>query len=141
MCKILPGNSLSCFVARRTLASSTPTKRNSALYGNGTATGTVNVPQHCCAVCDSWTDAWTAHDEQDSIYRAFRGLGYRETLREVARETMLDQKIEFSAHDLELGYGYPAGAIVPEGTKRPKSDPLGQAYHATTRLGHRLPHA
>lgn len=64
-----------------------------------------------------------------------------ETWRAMVRETISGQKIEFSAHDLELGYSYPVGAIVPDGTQRPAPDPLGQVYYATTRPGHRLPHA
>jgi 2,4-dichlorophenol 6-monooxygenase len=64
-----------------------------------------------------------------------------ETLRAVIREVIHSQRIEFSAHDLELGFSYAAGAIVPDGTPSPTPDPLGQVYHPTTRPGHRLPHA
>ena len=55
---------------------------------------------------------------------------------------MIDtQCIEFSAHDLELGFSYQSGFVSPDGTEAPKSDPFGQMYSPTTRPGHRLPHA
>lgn len=55
---------------------------------------------------------------------------------------MIDsQCIEFSAHDIELGFSYPEGFVVPDGTDAPESDPFGQIYVPTTRPGHRLPHA
>ena len=51
------------------------------------------------------------------------------------------QCIEFSAHDLELGFRYDNGFHVADGTEPPEQDPLGQKYIPTTRPGHRLPHA
>ncbi len=51
------------------------------------------------------------------------------------------QCIEFSAHDIELGFKYENGFVVPDGTEAPDSDPFGQVYTPTTRPGHRLPHA
>jgi 2,4-dichlorophenol 6-monooxygenase len=51
------------------------------------------------------------------------------------------QCIEFSAHDIELGFHYDEGLQVPDRTDAPESDPLGQIYVPTTRPGHRLPHA
>jgi 2,4-dichlorophenol 6-monooxygenase len=51
------------------------------------------------------------------------------------------QCIEFSAHDIELGFRYDDGFHVPDGTDAPESDPYGQIYLPTTRPGHRLPHA
>jgi 2,4-dichlorophenol 6-monooxygenase len=55
---------------------------------------------------------------------------------------MIDsQCIEFSAHDIELGFSYDEGFHIPDGTDAPESDPFGQIYVPTTRPGHRLPHA
>lgn len=51
------------------------------------------------------------------------------------------QAVEFSAHDLELGFRYDHGFHLKDGTNPPQQDPLGQTYHPTTRPGHRLPHA
>lgn len=51
------------------------------------------------------------------------------------------QRSEFQAHDIELGYSYPMGAIVPDGSPPPPTDPQGVTYTPTTRPGHRLPHA
>ena len=51
------------------------------------------------------------------------------------------QCIEFSAHDIELGFSYKEGFLVSDGTEAPPSDPFGQTYIPTTRPGHRLPHA
>ncbi|EXJ79171.1 2,4-dichlorophenol 6-monooxygenase [Capronia epimyces CBS 606.96] len=51
------------------------------------------------------------------------------------------QNVEFSAHDLELGFRYDTGFHIPDGTAPPETDPLGQTYIPTTRPGHRLPHA
>ena len=56
-------------------------------------------------------------------------------------EAVQTQRTEFQAHDLEIGYFYPAGALVPDGTPPPPSDPMGSIYRPTTRPGHRLPHA
>ncbi|KAH6974323.1 FAD binding domain-containing protein [Ilyonectria sp. MPI-CAGE-AT-0026] len=63
------------------------------------------------------------------------------TLRATVQDAIRSQKIEFSAHDLELGYSYSDGALLSDGTPRPTPDPLGQVYTPTTRPGHRLPHA
>ncbi len=50
-------------------------------------------------------------------------------------------RMEFQAHDIELGFCYEAGALVPDGTRAPGRDPMGYKYVPTTRPGHRLPHA
>ncbi|WP_413467740.1 FAD-dependent monooxygenase [Mycobacterium sp. RTGN3] len=56
-------------------------------------------------------------------------------------EVIETQRTEFQAHDLEIGYSYPAGALVPDGSPMAPVDPMGSNYHPTTRPGHRLPHA
>lgn len=56
-------------------------------------------------------------------------------------EVVKTQRTEFQAHDLEIGYSYPVGALVPDGSAPPPFDPMGSEYYPTTRPGHRLPHA
>ncbi|BBZ05479.1 2,4-dichlorophenol 6-monooxygenase [Mycolicibacterium chitae] len=56
-------------------------------------------------------------------------------------EVVKTQRVEFQAHDLELGIAYAAGALVPDGSAPPPVDPMGSVYHPTSRPGHRLPHA
>ncbi|MEU4657579.1 FAD-dependent monooxygenase [Streptomyces sp. NPDC023723] len=63
------------------------------------------------------------------------------TRRTVTREVFGTQRIEYQAHDIELGHYYETGAVVPDGTEPPPRDPTGAAYHPVTRPGHRLPHA
>lgn len=63
------------------------------------------------------------------------------SLRARLAKIMDIQRMEWQAHDLELGYAYEKGALSPDGTERTPPDPLGQIYIPTTRPGHRLPHA
>lgn len=63
------------------------------------------------------------------------------TLRARFVEVAKTQRTEFQAHDLEIGFHYEAGAVVPDGTDPPPADPMGTTYVPTTRPGHRLPHA
>ncbi|NGO12172.1 aromatic ring hydroxylase [Streptomyces sp. HC44] len=63
-----------------------------------------------------------------------------ETRRTVVREVFETQRMEYQAHDIELGHSYAAGAVLPDGTPPPPRDPMGAAYHPLTRPGHRLPH-
>lgn len=63
------------------------------------------------------------------------------TRRARAAEVIETQRMEFQAHDVEIGFHYAEGALVADGTEAPPSDPMGTIYHPTTRPGHRLPHA
>ena len=63
------------------------------------------------------------------------------SLRAQVARIIDSQSIEFSAHDIELGFGYEQGFLVKDGTESPESDPLGQNYSPSTSPGHRLPHA
>jgi 2,4-dichlorophenol 6-monooxygenase len=45
------------------------------------------------------------------------------------------------AHDVEIGFAYEQGAVVPDGSRPPVRLPLRDVYHPTTRPGHVLPHA
>ncbi|MEU0845239.1 FAD-dependent monooxygenase [Streptomyces sp. NPDC005962] len=64
-----------------------------------------------------------------------------ETRRAVVNEVFATQRMEYQAHDIELGHYYTAGAVLPDGTPPPPRDPMGATYHPVTRPGHRLPHA
>ncbi|WP_029891667.1 FAD-dependent monooxygenase [Polycyclovorans algicola] len=56
-------------------------------------------------------------------------------------EVVQTQRMEFQAHDLELGFSYDSAAVVADGTDAPPRAPMGDVYTPTTRPGHRLPHA
>ncbi|WP_225832039.1 FAD-dependent monooxygenase [Streptomyces sp. NK08204] len=56
-------------------------------------------------------------------------------------EIFATHRAECQAHDVEIGFAYEAGAVVADGSKPPARAPLGDVYQATTRPGHRLPHA
>ncbi|MGH3469379.1 MAG: FAD-dependent monooxygenase [Thermocrispum sp.] len=45
------------------------------------------------------------------------------------------------AHDVEIGFGYEAGAVIPDGSPPPPRTPMRDIHHPTTRPGHVLPHA
>lgn len=63
------------------------------------------------------------------------------TRRARAAEVFETQRTEFQAHDLEIGYAYETGALLPDGSSPPPRDPLGVRHVPTARPGHRLPHA
>jgi 2,4-dichlorophenol 6-monooxygenase len=65
------------------------------------------------------------------------GAVRRQRFAEVANT----QRMEYQAHDVEIGFAYPEGAVVPDGSEAPERDPMGTRYTPTTRPGHRLPHA
>lgn len=80
------------------------------------------------------------------MHRAVFEIFFSDTPMGAARrarfeEVVRTQRTEFQAHDLEIGYSYPVGALVPDGSAPPPFDPLGSIYYPTTRPGHRLPHA
>lgn len=62
------------------------------------------------------------------------------TRRARVRQVMDVQRMEWQAHDLEIGFNYEQGALVPDGTRAAARDPMGGVYVPTTRPGHRLPH-
>jgi 2,4-dichlorophenol 6-monooxygenase len=81
-------------------------------------------------------------DEKRDVFRAyFSDTPMGETRRSRTAEVIGTQRTEFHAHDLEIGFSYASGALVPDGTPPPPRDPMGSTYHPTTRPGHRLPHA
>lgn len=62
-------------------------------------------------------------------------------LRARAAEAIGTQRFEFQAHDVEIGLGYEAGAVVADGTAPPPRSATGTEYTPTTHPGYRLPHA
>lgn len=72
--------------------------------------------------------------------RLFEDTQWAQTELAQIQRTIELHDIELSAHDIELGYIYESGAVVGDGSWRPKSDPTGRNYVPTTRPGHRLPH-
>jgi len=63
------------------------------------------------------------------------------TRRAILAEVMQIQRIGPQAHDMEIGYAYDAGALIPDGRARPERDPMASIHRPTTSPGARLPHA
>lgn len=81
-------------------------------------------------------------EERRAMFEAFfEDSPIGQTRRARTAEVLNTQRMEFQAHDLELGYVYEDGAVIPDGTAAPERDPMGSVYRPTTRPGHRLPHA
>lgn len=51
------------------------------------------------------------------------------------------QKVEFAAHEMDLGFVYQQGLLVPDGSPAPPRHAMHQVYTPTARPGHRIPHA
>lgn len=64
-----------------------------------------------------------------------------EVVRARAAEIFSTHRAECQAHDLEIGFAYEDGAVVPDGSAPPARSPMGDAYRPTTRPGHLLAHA
>lgn len=62
-------------------------------------------------------------------------------LRARVAEVIDTQRYEFHAHDVEIGFHYRQGALVPDGTLPPPRSATGSIYTPTSRPGHRLPHS
>lgn len=76
---------------------------------------------------------------------AFRNL-FSDTPLGVARRQMVQEVIhtqrgEFQAHDIEIGFYYADGAVIPDGTEPPLRGALGDLHTPTMRPGHRIAHA
>lgn len=78
-----------------------------------------------------------AHQITTLLSDGDEGEWFRARMDEVLRT----QRMEFQAHDMELGFRYDGGAVVPDGTEPPPRGRMGDVYVPTTRPGHRLPHA
>ncbi|MGH8516944.1 MAG: FAD-dependent monooxygenase [Panacagrimonas sp.] len=80
-------------------------------------------------------------DEDNEISGLFADTPDGRMRRARMKEVFSTHRIEMFDHDVELGFVYERGALVPDGTKAPERDPWGCDYKPTTRPGHRLPHA
>jgi 2,4-dichlorophenol 6-monooxygenase len=58
-----------------------------------------------------------------------------------AAELFATHRAECQAHDVEMGFVYEEGAVIPDGSPTPARAPMGDVYVPTTRPGHLLPHA
>ncbi|MCO5975045.1 FAD-dependent monooxygenase [Actinoallomurus soli] len=63
------------------------------------------------------------------------------TVRARAEEMFHTHRGGCQALDVEIGFAYEEGAVVPDGSRPPARAPMRDVYHPTTRPGHRLPHA
>lgn len=55
-------------------------------------------------------------------------------------EVLETQRIEFQAHNIESGFHYEEGFLLPDGSAAPEVDPLGTEFQPVARPGHRVPH-
>jgi 2,4-dichlorophenol 6-monooxygenase len=62
-------------------------------------------------------------------------------VRARTEEILATHRAGCQAHDLEIGFNYEQGAIIPDGSEPPPRAPLRDIHHPTTRPGHVLPHA
>jgi hypothetical protein len=60
-----------------------------------------------------------------------------ESRRAVLADVFKTQPMEYTAHDRELGFTYPQGAVVDDGSPVAWRDPMGAEYRPTTRPGSR----
>jgi 2,4-dichlorophenol 6-monooxygenase len=63
------------------------------------------------------------------------------TRRALMREVFGIQRMEYSAHDMEMGFSYDTGAVVDDGSTPIEHDPMGADYRPNSRPGSRVPHA
>lgn len=63
------------------------------------------------------------------------------TRRAILDETMHIQRVGPQAHDMEIGYVYERGALIPDGSPAIARDPMASVYKPNTRPGSRMPHA
>ncbi|WP_329174728.1 FAD-dependent monooxygenase [Streptomyces sp. NBC_01477] len=64
-----------------------------------------------------------------------------EAVRARAAEIFGTHRAECQAHDLEIGFNYEEGALIPDGSQPPPRAPMADVHHPTTRPGHLLAHA
>jgi 2,4-dichlorophenol 6-monooxygenase len=56
-------------------------------------------------------------------------------------EVFKTQRIEYTAHDIEMGFTYKSDVILDDDSSPAWRDPMGAEYRPTTRPGSRMPHA
>lgn len=77
---------------------------------------------------------------KESLEAYFADNAFGESLRARAAIGIGTQAMEFHDHDIEIGFRYEHGAVIPDGTEPPARDPLGKRHTPVARPGHRLPH-
>ncbi len=73
--------------------------------------------------------------------RLWSGLSEDEAVRELVRETIAQQSMEFRKLNVEYGYHYDSAAIIPDDTSLEPSPDRVRVYRPSTRPGSPLPHA
>jgi 2,4-dichlorophenol 6-monooxygenase len=76
-----------------------------------------------------------------ALRRLWSGRAEDAEHRSAVLRAMRMQSMEFGELNVEYGYAYDSGAVVPDGTPRPESIDEIRIYQPTTRPGHPLPHA
>jgi len=71
-----------------------------------------------------WSDRPEDAEHRSAVLRAIRS-----------------QSMEFNEHNVEYGYAYESGAVVPDGTPEPANPDEIRVYQPSTRPGAPLPHA
>jgi 2,4-dichlorophenol 6-monooxygenase len=56
-------------------------------------------------------------------------------------EVFKTQRVEYTAHDIEMGFTYKSDVILDDASSPAWRDPMGAEYRPTTRPGSRVPHA
>jgi 2,4-dichlorophenol 6-monooxygenase len=64
-----------------------------------------------------------------------------ESRRARLAEVFKTQRIEYTAHDIEMGFTYQSTAIIDDGSPPSWRDPMGAEYRPSARPGGRMPHA
>jgi len=81
-------------------------------------------------------------ERRSQMFSAFYDPGpFGVAKRARSAEIFATHRGECQAHDVEIGFAYETGAVVPDGSGPPPRAPLWDVHHPTTRPGHRLPHA
>ena len=78
---------------------------------------------------------------REAFRKLFSDTPEGEARRQRLKEVAATQRAEFQAHDIEIGFRYDVGAIVPDGTPVPFRGALGDVHTPAARPGHRVPHA
>lgn len=76
-----------------------------------------------------------------AFHRYFADTPEGAARRQMTAEVINTQRAEFQAHDIEIGFRYDEGALVPDGTEAPPRGTLGDTHVPTMRPGHRMAHA
>ena len=101
------------------------------------AMGNMALPMQAMGISPVMPPEVNQHEFSKLFDPGSEGLARRARLDEVFRT----QRVEYAAHDMEMGFCYSSAGIVDDGTEPAWRDPMGSEYLPTTRPGSRLPHA